>query len=143
MRWLGFTAVPVLLALGIAACGESLSPESLAGTYDVTTLELINPDNPSQTFDELEGIPCNYTITITAAGGITVTCDGETSTGTIVIDGDGVTLTLDGEPGTGTISRDGDTVTIYLNDVETNDWDAAPDTPDTAADIRLVMTKTS
>lgn len=141
MKQLGIAAVPVLLALGVASCSDSLSPESLAGTYDVTAMDLVNPANPSQTVDLLDpGV--SYTIVIAANGSFTSFTDGNLEgTGTLTIDGDTFTLTSVNDTTTGTITQNGDTITLYQEGLANWDWDDNVQTPATTSDARIVMVR--
>ncbi len=141
MKQLGIAAVPVLLALGVASCSDSLSPESLAGTYDVTAMDLVNPANPSQTVDLLDpGV--SYTIVIAANGSFTSFTDGNLEgTGTLTIDGDTFTLTSVNDTTTGTITQNGDTITLYQEGLTNWDWDDNVQTPATTSDARIVMVR--
>jgi len=141
MKRLRLAAVPVLLALGVATCSDSLSPEALAGTYDLTAMDLVNPANPSQTVELMEpGV--SYTVVITANGSFTTYQDDVLQgTGTLTINGDTFTLTSIDDTTTGTITQNGDTITLYQEGLTDWDWDDNVETPGTPADARLVMVR--
>jgi len=138
MRHLRLAVATTLLAVGLAACSDSTSPEELAGTYDVTVFEFTNADSTAEKVDLVdEGAVIE--VTITAGGAFTVDFDGDAETGTIVIDGDEVTITLDSDPASGTIDQNGDTVTINLDTGVEFDFDE--DGTDDDATLRIVMTR--
>ena len=138
MRHLSLAVASTLLAVGLAACSDSTSPDELAGTYDVTVFEFTNADSVAQKVDVVD-LGADIEITITAAGAFTVDVDGDVETGTIAIDGDEVTITIGGDASTGTIDQNGDTVTINLDTGITFDFDE--DGTDEDATLRVVMTR--
>jgi hypothetical protein len=138
MRHLRLAVASTLLAVGLAACSDSTSPDELAGTYDVTVFEFTNADSTDEKVDVLD-LGATVEITITAAGAFTVDVDGDVETGTIAIDGDEVTITIGGDASTGTIDQNGDTVTINLDTGITFDFDE--DGTDEDATLRVVMTR--
>ena len=138
MRHLRLAVATTLLAVGLAACSDSTSPEELAGTYDVTVFEFTNADSTAEKVDLVdEGAVIE--VTITAGGAFTVDFDGDAETGTIVIDGDEVTITVGSDPASGTIDQNGDTVTINLDTGVEFDFDE--DGTDDDATLRIVMTR--
>lgn len=138
MRHLRLAVASTMLAVGLAACSDSTSPEDLAGSYDVTVMEFTNADNTAQKVDVVD-LGAVIEVTITAAGAFTLDVDGVPETGTITVDGDNVTITLDGDPATGTIDQNGDTVTINLDTGVSYDFD--DDGTDEDATLRVVMTR--
>jgi hypothetical protein len=138
MRHLRLAVASTMLAVGLAACSDSTSPEELAGTYDVTVMEFTNADDTSEKVDVVD-LGAVIEVTITAAGAFTLDVDGVPETGTITIDGDNVTITLEGDPSTGTIDQNGDTVTINLATGVSYDFD--DDGTDEDATLRIVMTR--
>jgi hypothetical protein len=139
-KWSTITATALLVAG--AACGNSVSPEALAGTYDVTVFEFTNQDSTDEKVDLID-LGATITVTITAGGSLTVETEGlpgaGTETGTIEVDGSDVTVDFDGDVSSGTIDQSGDTVTIVLNEGVTFDDFEDGDHP---ATLRIVMTKT-
>jgi hypothetical protein len=140
MRKSGLAVAAALTLASVTACGDSVSPEQLAGTYDVTVFEFTNVDNTADKLD-LVDLGATITVTISAAGGFSFTLEGITESGTIAVDGSDVTITIDGDASTGSINQNGDTVTITLNTNVTFDFDE--DGTDEDATLRIVMVRTT
>jgi hypothetical protein len=133
------TAVAIA-AVAALACGDSLAPEDIAGTYEATTMVFSSQADPNTTADVLAA-GYSFTIQFNADGTLetTFTIGGSTDTdsGTYVIDGNDITLNIDGDPASGTIDRSGDTLTIDLTTGVEFDFD--DDGTDDPATLRLVV----
>lgn len=131
-------ALIAAVALVGTACGDSLSPEDIAGDYDATVFEFTSVADPTQKIDAVQA-GFVVTISISPRGLFTYTANGESELGRIEIDGSDVTITLSGGPATGTISRSGDTVTMNLTTGIEFDFD--DDGNDEEATLRIVMVR--
>lgn len=130
MRYWALAGIAVLAATA-ANCGDSVSPETLVGTWDATELRFTNLANASQSIDIVD-LGGTFTITLSANGAYqaTITAPGmdpDVTSGTwVYTDLDGLTLTETGETdGTDiNVSLSGDTMTIVSTDGITFDFGA-------------------
>jgi hypothetical protein len=133
-------AVVAAAAVFTLACGDSLAPEDIAGTYEATTMVFTSQADPNTTSDVLAA-GYSFTIQFNANGTLETTFaiggSTDTDSGTYAIDGNDITLDIDGDPATGTIDRSGETLTIVLTTgVEFDFDDNGVDEP---ATLRLVV----
>ncbi|MBE0591882.1 MAG: lipocalin family protein [Gemmatimonadales bacterium] len=121
----------VALAATLANCGDSVSPESLVGTWDATELRFTNLANASQSVELVAG-GGSFTITLSANDTYQATimvpgADPDVTSGTwVYTDLDGLTLTETGQA-VGTdidVTLSGDTMTITSTDGITFDFGA-------------------
>lgn len=116
------SAAAVILALSAVACSDSISPESLAGTYQLISVDgelpfVIDDDGTTVTsvtagtltLTAAGTMTASLTVTATTSSGTTTEMEG--SSGVYTVDGNTITFTFAGEaPDTGTVS--GNTVTV-------------------------------
>lgn len=135
-----FRTLVTLAGVASLACGDSLAPEDIAGTYEATTMVFTSQADPNTSADVLAA-GYSFAIEFNSDGTLetTFTIGGSTDTdsGTYVIDGDAITINTDGDPASGTIDRSGDTLTIVLTTGVEYDFD--DDGSDEPATLRLIV----
>lgn len=128
--------------LGGMACGDGLAPADLAGTWNATTMQFIDQEDPSRPPIDVIAQGAEFSITFFADGTLRTTFieDGNTETTTGIYSISGSTIVInDGVAKGGTIQRSGDTLTIELFSGIEYDFtgDGAPD----PADLRMVLVR--
>ena len=109
--------IGVTVLLGWLACGDGLAPADLAGTWDATTMQFIDQEDPSRPPVDVIARGAQFSITFFADGTLQTTFveNGSTDTTSGIYNISGSTIVInDGVAKGGTIRRDGDTLTIEL-----------------------------
>jgi hypothetical protein len=104
--------------LGGLACGDGLAPSDLAGTWNATTMQFFDQENPSRPSVDVIAQGAQFSMTFFADGTLQTTFveGGSTDTGSGIynISGSTLVINIEGLASGGTIARDGDTLTIEL-----------------------------
>jgi flagellar basal body rod protein FlgF len=129
--------------LGGAACGDSLAPADVAGTWNATSAVFTSVADPSTNSGNVIAQGASLSITLGENGSASLTIDDgsgpDTQSGTFSIDGSNLTLTLDGDVSTGTIELNGDTLTVRITNGPQFDFDN--DGTDEDATVVVILTR--
>jgi flagellar basal body rod protein FlgF len=124
-----------------AACSDSLAPSDVAGTWNATSVVFTSVANPSTNSGNVIALGFSLSITLNADGSASVTQDdgsgATTDTGTYTINGSDFSLTTGGDTSSGTIALNGNTLTVHITTGVTFDFGSG----DEAATVALTLTR--
>ena len=129
--------------LGGLACSDSVAPAEVVGTWNATSVVFTSVASPSTNSGNLILQGFSLSITFGADGSASLTSDDgsgpSTDTGTFAISGSNLTLTLNGDTSTGTIELNGDTLTVRI--ITGAEFDFNGDGTDEVATVVVVLTR--